>query len=125
MTTATKQPLTKAYLADLERESWIDAATTELFGCYRVSSDEGAALVGRTNREDYAGIVFPTFFPGQDAPRENLLRRDHPPLEQRNGSLKPTKKYLAPPGRGNILVFGPGESADVLTDTSLPTRYSS
>jgi hypothetical protein len=121
MTTATKGQLTDADLAGLVRESWIDATTVEQFGLYRVTSAEGAALVGRTDHEDYSGIVFPTFFPGTDSPREYFIRRDHPPLEQSsNGTLKASRKYLAPPGRGNRLLFGPSESLDVLTDTTLP-----
>jgi hypothetical protein len=121
VTTATKRELTAADLAALARESWIDTATAEQFGLYRVSSAEGAALVGRTDREDYAGIVFPAYWPGDPSPKEYFLRRDHPPMEQRsNGTLKPSQKYLAPPGRGNRLLFGPSESESALTDTSLP-----
>lgn len=95
--------------------------TAEQFGLRRVTSHEGACLVGRTDREDYAGIAFSTYWPGDLPPKEYFLRRDHPSLEQHgNGSLKASRKYLAPPGRGNRLLFGPDESADALTDTSLP-----
>lgn len=112
--------LNQADLAALAREAWIDLATAEAFGLHRMSSAEGAQLVGRTDREDYAGIVFPVFWPGEERPKEFFLRRDHPPLELHNGQLKPKQKYLAPPGRGNRLLFGPGESVDALTDTTLP-----
>ena len=112
--------LNPADLVALERESWIDLITTEAFGLYRVSIDEGAQLMGRTDREDYSGIVFPIFWPGDTQPKECFLRRDHPPMEQHHGKLKPKQKYLAPPGRGNRLLFGPGESVDALTDTTLP-----
>ncbi len=112
--------LTQADLAALERDSWIDPATAEAFGLHRVSSAEGADLMGRTDREDYAGIAFPIYWPGEERPKEYFLRRDHPPMEQHNGTLKPRQKYLAPPGRGNRLLFGPGESVDVLTDTAVP-----
>ena len=119
--TAAGTPLNPADLEALERESWIDPATAEAFGLYRVASAEGAALVGRTDREDYAGMVIPTYWPGQDDPREYSLRRDHPPLEQHSdGTRKPKQKYIAPPGRGNRLLFGPGESAEVLADVSVP-----
>ena len=118
--TARQTSLTNADLAALERESWIDRSTAEQFGLRRVTSPEGAVIVGRTDREDYAGIVFPTYGPGEDAPKEYFLRRDHPPLEDHHGTLKPRQKYLAPPGRGNRLLFGPGESADVLDDVSVP-----
>lgn len=112
--------LNPADLAALERDSWIDPATANTFGLYRVNSDEGAQLVGRSDREGYAGIAFPIYWPGEKQPRELFLRRDHPPLESHNGTLKPRQKYLAPPGRGNRLLFGPGESVDALTDTTLP-----
>lgn len=123
MTTAMKTPLTETDRTTLERESWIDAVTADAFGLHRVSSAEGAEQVGRTDHEDYAGIVFPTYWPGTNSPREYFLRRDHPPVEQHNGSLKQKQKYVAPPGRGNLLLFGPGESADALTDTSVPVLF--
>lgn len=104
----------------LERDSWIDPATAEAFGLHHVTSTEGADLVGRTDRENYAGIVFPVYWPGDTAPKEYFLRRDHPSMEQHNGKQKPKGKYLAPPGRGNRLLFGPGESVEALTDTALP-----
>ena len=112
--------LDPADLLALERDSWIDHATADAFGLYRVTSAEGAALVGRTDSENYAGLVFPIYGPGDDRPKEYFLRRDHPPMEQHNRKLKPKGKYLAPPGRGNRLLFGPGESLDALTDTALP-----
>ena len=107
-------------LAALERDSWIDPSTAEAWGLCRVTSAEGAELVGRTDHEDYSGIALPTYGPGEHEPKEYFLRRDHPPLELHNGQLKPKHKYLAPPGRGNRLLFGPGESAAALTDVSLP-----
>ena len=76
-------------LEALARDSWIDPATAEMFGLHRVTSQEGAALVGRTNHEDYTGIVFPAYWPGDPLPKEYFLRRDHPSMEQRgNGTLK-------------------------------------
>lgn len=80
----------------LEQESWIDQPTADRFGLRRVESCEGAALVSRATREDYAGLVFPIYWPGNLVPRESYLRRDHPPIEDG----KPKGKYLAPPGRG-------------------------
>ncbi len=112
-------PLSTTDFAALERDSWIDPATAKAFGLYRVSGTEGAKLVGRTDRDDYSGMVFPIYGPGDAQPKEYVLRRDHPPMEQHNGKLKPKGKYLVPPGRGNRLLFGPGESMDALTDTAL------
>ena len=108
--------LTKADLEAFERDSGIDPATAQTCGLYRVSSAEGADLIGRDNREDYGGIAFPVYWPGNPTPREYYLRRDHPPME--NG--KPKGKYLAPPGRRNMLLFGPGESVEALPDTTIP-----
>ncbi len=108
-------PLTPADLHRLEQESWIDEPTAKAFGLYRVSSLEGRELVGRTDNEDYAGIVFPVRFPGQSNIRENFVRRDHPSIE--NGKQK--QKYLGPPGRSNKLLFTPGESVEALTDTTV------
>lgn len=119
LTYATPQ-LSAADYEALERESWIDPATAKAFGLYRVTSAEGAALVGRTDHEDYAGLVFPIYGPEDARPKEYVLRRDHPPMEQHDGKLKPKAKYLAPPGRGNRLLFGPGESVEALADTTVP-----
>lgn len=108
-------PLTPADFEALERDSWIDKGTAEVFGLYRVPSTEGAELVGRKDREDYSGIVIPVYAAGRPVPREYYLRRDHPPIE--NG--KPKGKYLAPPNRSNGLMFGPGESVEPLADISV------
>ena len=110
--TVTQLTLSAADYEALERDSWIDPNTAQTFGLHRVNNTEGGLLVGRKDRENYAGIVFPVYFPGSQDPRESHLRRDHPPIE--NG--KPKGKYLAPPGRGNMLLFGPDESVDALTD---------
>jgi len=112
--------LTEADLSNLASESWIDSATAEVWDLHRVSSVDGAELIGRNDRADYSGIVFPVYWPGDSGPKENFLRRDHPDFESHNGRLKPRQKYLAPPGRGNRLLFGPGESAEALTNSSVP-----
>jgi hypothetical protein len=88
----------------------------------RVTSQEGARLIGRNGAADYAGITFPCVWPGDgDHIREYRLRRDHPELElQPDGTLKERNKYLSPPGRGNLLYFVPGTQAEWLSDSSLP-----
>lgn len=113
----SKMPtITVPDLLKLEQDSWIDQLTAERFDLRRVDTVEGAALVGRDNHEDYAGIVFPIYWPGELNAREYFLRRDHPPIED----AKPKGKYLAPPGRGNKLLFGPGESPEALAEVQLP-----
>jgi hypothetical protein len=107
------------YIA-LNDESWVDRKTIEAWRIYRVNSADGATLIGRDHSEDYAGIVFPVYWPGDPYPKEYFLRRDHPTMEAHNGTLKAKQKYLAPPGRGNRLLFGPGELVGALADTKLP-----
>ncbi|MBI4752136.1 MAG: DUF3854 domain-containing protein [Acidobacteria bacterium] len=90
---------------------------------FRANSLEGARIVGRKPKidEDYSGIVFPFFFPGESQPHEFRLRRDSPSRElQPNGSTKETGKYLSPPGRGGLLYFVPGTDPAALTDPSVP-----
>lgn len=116
----TSTTLAAADLRTLERESWIDAETAAAWGLSRVNSIDGAAMVSRNDRGDYSGLVIPIFWSGQERPRENLLRRDHPDMEMNgDGKMKAKGKYLAPPGRSNILLMGPGESVDALTDPTV------
>jgi hypothetical protein len=111
--------------ADLERlrARYIPEDIAERAGIYRVSSQQGAELVGRRSSAttDYAGIVIPNFWPGERTPREYRLRRDHPTLErQPDGTIKEVAKYLSPPGRGNLLYFPPDTFPERLDDRSIP-----
>jgi putative DNA primase/helicase len=86
-----------------------------------VTSAEGAAIVGRNGNADYAGILFPYRWPGENGIREYCLRRDHPELEpDGSGKLKERAKYLWPPGRGNFLYFPPGTDPGWLQEATLP-----
>gem|GEM_PF-1185388 len=92
-------------------------------GIGRVDSTEGAQIVGRQPRNgyNYAGLIFPYFWPGEDRPREFRLRRDEPDLEaQPDGSFKEKGKYLSPPGKGNLLYFSPNTPADWLSNPDIP-----
>jgi hypothetical protein len=101
--------------------SWINPELAEAAGLYRVSSPEGGSLIGRNGHGDYAGIALPYFWPGDTRPREYRLRLDHPEMElQPDGTAKEKRKYLAPPGRSNMLYFAPGLKTEALSDTSLP-----
>lgn len=102
--------------------------TPELAGqarIYRVTSEEGAQLVGRSGHGRYAGLVFPYIWPGETNVREYRLRRDHPDLEQQpDGTHKEKAKYLSPPGRANMLYLTPGTLPEHLTDASLPVAIT-
>jgi P4 family phage/plasmid primase-like protien len=111
------EPLSALDLERLHRESWIDRATAEAAGLRRVDSALGAEIVGRRNREDYAGIVFPYCLPGCTDIREYRLRRDCPPLDEHR---REQGKYLSPPGRGNMVYFPPGCDPAWLDDPSIP-----
>lgn len=116
-------PLTSADLKRLETESWIDRDTAEAFQLRRVNSAEGAQLVGATDHEDYSGLVFPNFWPGNPDLRESYLRRDRPSMEVRNGKHRAVKKYVAPPGRSNLLLCGPHESREALSNVDVPILF--
>lgn len=115
-----KQPLTVADLVLLSA-SFISPDLARSAGIFRVDSPDGAELVGGNGKADYAGLAFPYYLPGNPHVREYRLRRDNPDLEQSSdGRIKQKRKYLAPPGRGNLLYFVPMTDAGWLADTSLP-----
>lgn len=120
-----KVPIKRDALTDLDVEMlercYISPQLAIDADLFRVDSLQGAQLVGRNGQKDYAGLVFPYYWPGEQSPREYRLRRDNPDLEQQSdGSIKEKAKYLSPPGRGNFLYFVRGTLAHLLTDTSLP-----
>lgn len=87
----------------------------------RVESLEGAEIVGRNGNADYAGVLFPYIWPGEDRVRDYRLRRDKPELEQKaDGTFTERAKYLSPPGRGNMVYFVPGTDAGWLEDATIP-----
>lgn len=99
---------------DLERlaRSGISAELAQQPLLRRVTSVEGAAVIGRNGSGDYAGILFPYVRPGQDYVLGYRLRRDHPEIEYRSdGTPKEVGKYMAAPGDANRLYFPPGTSA--------------
>jgi hypothetical protein len=115
----TSQLLRTSDLELLQR-SYITREIAERAGIIRVDSAEGARLVGRNGSGDYAGIVFPYFWPGEQSPREWRLRRDNPDLEeQRDGPPKEKRKYLSPPGRANKLYLPPRIDPADLENTKL------
>lgn len=108
---------------DLEAlaKSYITPELANAAGLARVTSAEGSALVGRNGAGDYAGISFPNFWPGETAPREYMLRVDHPELEAKaDGTFREKARYLAPQGRANLLYIPPGVTPAMLADVGLP-----
>ncbi len=116
--------LTPQDLAALER-CFISAELAAQARLFRVSSSEGALLVGRNGRGDYSGIVFSNIWPGDDFIREYRLRRDKPDLEQRpDGTIKEKAKYLSPPSGRNLLYFMPGTKPEWLNNVNLPVAIT-
>jgi hypothetical protein len=87
----------------------------------RVTSSEGASIIGRSDNGSYAGIVFPYCWPGQDHVRDYWLRRDRPEIEyDGKGRPKEKNKYLGPPGRVNLIYIVPGTSKELLNEVGIP-----
>lgn len=84
---------------DLEMlaRSWITPEIAEANGLFRVSSAEGAELIGRNRNGDYAGIAIPYFLPGADTVREYQLRMEETKLIR----FAQLKEYV-PRGRTTI-----------------------
>jgi Domain of unknown function (DUF3854) len=113
-------PLTETDYASLSK-SWITTELADQAGLRRVTSPEGAAIIGRSDTASYSGIVFPYLWPGERHIREYWLRRDQPDIEyDAEGHPKEKNKYLGPPGRGNLLYFVPGTPKDLLEDVRVP-----
>jgi P4 family phage/plasmid primase-like protien len=95
---------------------WIDRQTAKQQFLRRVNAIDGSAAIGRNGAGDFSGMLIPNVWPGTDYIREYRLRRDHPDLE--NG--KAVRRYMAPPGRGNLLYFPVGTDPAWLADRQLP-----
>jgi len=101
--------------------SWITRDVADSAWIRRVSSSEGAALVGCKNAGNYAGIAFAYVLPGEPRVREYRLRRDSPEVERKpDGSFKEKRKYLSAPGARNMLYFPFGIDPQRFSDASLP-----
>ena len=69
-----KLPLTEQDLSALA-ESFINPELIEQARIFRVTSADGAEIVGRNGRSDYEGIVFPYYWPGKAKVSEYRLPR--------------------------------------------------
>jgi hypothetical protein len=115
MTRIRGTPLTPADYAALERR-WIDRDLADAAMLRRVDHFEGSDILGRNGGGRYEGLCIPYFWPGENRVREYRIRRDHPEYENE----KPKGKYMSPPGKSNILYFGPGVDVDWLADVQFP-----
>jgi putative DNA primase/helicase len=112
--------LTKADYQKLEA-SFITKELAQQAMIKRVSSTQGRELIGRKDRGNYSGIIFPYIWPSESSIREYRLRRDSPDMErQTDGTTKEKAKYLTPPGRGSMFYFVPGTPIGWLQDIHLP-----
>ena len=102
-------------------QSWIDRESADKALLRRVTSIEGAEIVGQKDGHNYSGVIFPNSWPGEGHVREYRLRRDSPDIRYDNkGIAKPDRKYLSPPGAPNMLYFVPDTPAAWLDDPDLP-----
>src|SRR5262245_9619562 len=118
---SARGPLAADY-AELENKSWLTREIVDAAKIQRVNTIDGAEIVGRpaTASKDYAGLIFPYFWPGDPHEREYRLRRDNPDLERRaDGSIKEKDKYLGPRKSINRLYIPPGTPAEWLTDATI------
>jgi predicted P-loop ATPase len=107
---------------------WISPEIQDSAGLYRVTSSEGAAIIGQEGREgrewkagpDYSGIAIPYRWPGENHVRLVRIRRDHPDLEEKLGQVHQRRKYMGAPGCGNKLYVAPGLEARFLDDVGMP-----
>ena len=110
---------------DLLLRSWITPEFADQALLRRVSTAEGAQLIGRKDNGSYAGIIFPYVWPGENHCREYWLRRDHPEVQyDARGVPKERNKYLGPPGRRNLLYLVPGTDPSLLSDPAVPVAIT-
>lgn len=105
--------------AALER-SWITRPIADSALIRRVTSEEAKGLVGRRDFEDYAGLVFPYFWPGKSGVFAHRVRRDNPPFEIRGGKRKERDKYMSAAGWGNGLYMHLLTPVEALSDVTMP-----
>lgn len=118
-------PLTQTDFARLA-ESCIPSELATAADLYRVDTHDGAELVGRKPKAgtDYAGIVFPYRWPGEETIRVRRLRRDHPDLiQQSDGSVKEAAKYMSAPGAPNCFYFPPQVTTAMFADAAIPAGF--
>ena len=114
------QGLTPADYESLEK-SWISREIADQAMLRRVIGDEARQIVGRKGHMDCDGILIPYLWPGETGPNNYRIRRDnHEWRRDKNGVLKPDKKYLGAPGSGNRLFIPSGVTVEQLIDVAIP-----
>jgi hypothetical protein len=112
-------PLLDVDYENLEKR-WI--SREQAVSLRRVNSLDGAAIVGQECRAgDFSGIKIPYVWPGEGHVRLERIRRDHPDLEANHlGVMCQKRKYMGPPGRGNMIYFPPSLEPRFLGDVGMP-----
>jgi hypothetical protein len=96
---------------------WITREVADAALLRRVDEREGREVVGQKGNRDCAGILIPYYWPGVSQAFNYRLRRDNPEwTEDKNGKLKPERKYLSPPNGANRLFIPPVVSTEQLAD---------
>ncbi len=119
---AVKEQNVRLTPKDLEtlKQSFITAEIAVAAGIDRVSSNEGASIVGRKDNGSYSGLLFPYRYPGNSSARDYRIRRDNPDLEyDEEGQLKEKAKYLGSPGSRNKLYYPPTVPINAWKDPSV------
>lgn len=113
-------PLTEADLEKLKARGILPLLAV-LASLFRVTNDDGATLLGRKDRKNYAGIVIPKYWPGDTNPRSYTVRRDEPDREAKSdGTTRELNKYMTEGGKPNQLYFAPGVTLADLSDNKTP-----
>src|SRR5687767_581104 len=82
------------------RNGFITPEIIEAAGYFRVTEEEGAAILNRQRNAsaDYSGLAVPYKNPKTGQVLEFEIRRDNPDTVTKNGREKETGKYLRPAG---------------------------
>ncbi len=117
------EPLTTADFEVFSR-SGISPDMAREASIFRVDSNAGKQLIGQNGAGDYAGAVYPNFWPGEQSPRSFVLRRDNPDIEYgKDGARKEKGKYLSEPGGINRLHIPIGVRPEWLNDPAVPVVF--
>jgi hypothetical protein len=113
-------PLNESDYATLEA-SWITREIADAAMLRRVDAYEGREIVGQKDSRDCAGMLIPSYWPGDPHPHSYRIRRDSPEYTVgKDGKPRPVRKYLGPPKSGNRLYIPPGVTPEQLNKGTIP-----